>query len=134
MHDCIMVRITRSYRIQVSRTKMRLMADSPRILTRKSDTSRRRAMPKAPAAVHHRSACSGVKACPWLEQGALRNTSETRSLAGLARGGAGRSSALKALLAPFLSDEMICWPVNARVGDVKNNDASLIESIDAVSH
>ena len=29
MHDCIMVRITRSYRIQVSRTKMRLMAGSP---------------------------------------------------------------------------------------------------------
>jgi putative SOS response-associated peptidase YedK len=43
-------------------------------------------------------------------------------------------SALKALLAPFPSDEMICWPVNARVGNVKNNDASLIESIDAVSH
>jgi hypothetical protein len=37
MHDCIMVRITRSYRIQVSRTKMRLMAGSPRILTRKKD-------------------------------------------------------------------------------------------------
>src|ERR1700739_984202 len=33
------------------------------------------AMQKAPVAVHHRSACSGVKACPWLEQGALRNTS-----------------------------------------------------------
>ena len=39
------------------------------------------------------------------------------------------TSALKALLAPFPSDEMICWPVNARVGNVKNNDASLIEPI-----
>jgi spermidine dehydrogenase len=34
LHDCIMVRIKRSYRIQVSRTKMRPMASSPRILTR----------------------------------------------------------------------------------------------------
>src|ERR1700730_2042628 len=36
------------------------------------------AMQKARLAVHHRSACSGVKACPWLEQGALRNTSDAR--------------------------------------------------------
>jgi putative SOS response-associated peptidase YedK len=43
-------------------------------------------------------------------------------------------SVLKALLAPFRSDEMICWPVNARVGSVKNNDVSLIELINAVSH
>ena len=34
---------------------------------------------------------------------------------------------LKALLAPYPSEEMICWPVSARVGSVKNNDASLIE-------
>src|ERR1700757_2413089 len=45
-----------------------------------SSTDRHRQTPKlnaqkAPVAVHHRSACSGVKACPWLEQGALRNTS-----------------------------------------------------------
>jgi len=26
-------------------------------------------MQKAPVAVHHPSACSGLKACPWLEQG-----------------------------------------------------------------
>jgi len=26
---------------------------------------------------------------------------------------------------------MTCWPVNARVGNVKNNDASLIEPIAA---
>src|SRR5438270_13170426 len=44
------------------------------------------------------------------------------------------TSALKALLAPFPSDGMIGWPVNARVGYVKNNDASLIEPINAVSH
>ena len=36
-------------------------------------------------------------------------------------------SALKALLAPLPSEEMTCWPVSARVGNVKNNDASLIE-------
>jgi putative SOS response-associated peptidase YedK len=37
---------------------------------------------------------------------------------------------LKALLAPYPSDDMICWPVSARVGNVKNNDASLVEPID----
>jgi hypothetical protein len=26
---------------------------------------------------------------------------------------------------------MICWPVSTRVGSVKNNDASLIESVAA---
>jgi putative SOS response-associated peptidase YedK len=36
---------------------------------------------------------------------------------------------LKALLAPYPSDEMVAWPVSARVGNVKNNDASLIEPI-----
>ena len=39
--------------------------------------------------------------------------------------------ALKALLAPFPSGEMICWPVSVRVGNVKNNDATLIEPIAA---
>ena len=39
------------------------------------------------------------------------------------------SSELKALLAPFPSEEMICWPVSARVGNVKNNDSGLIEPI-----
>ena len=38
-------------------------------------------------------------------------------------------SRLKALLAPYPSEEMICWPVSARVGNVKNNDPSLIEPI-----
>jgi putative SOS response-associated peptidase YedK len=36
---------------------------------------------------------------------------------------------LKALLAPYPSDDMICWPVSARVGSVKNNDSSLIEPV-----
>jgi putative SOS response-associated peptidase YedK len=40
---------------------------------------------------------------------------------------------LKALLAPYPSDEMICWPVSARVGNVKNNDPSLIEPLAAAS-
>jgi putative SOS response-associated peptidase YedK len=38
---------------------------------------------------------------------------------------------LKALLAPYPSDDMICWSVSARVGDVRNNDSSLIEPIAA---
>jgi putative SOS response-associated peptidase YedK len=36
---------------------------------------------------------------------------------------------LKALLAPYPSEEMTCWPVSTRVGNVKNNDPSLIEPI-----
>jgi putative SOS response-associated peptidase YedK len=36
-------------------------------------------------------------------------------------------SRLKALLAP--ADEMTCWPVSVRVGNVKNNDPSLIAPI-----
>jgi putative SOS response-associated peptidase YedK len=36
---------------------------------------------------------------------------------------------LKSLLAPYPSDAMICWPVSARVGNVKNNDSSLIEPV-----
>jgi putative SOS response-associated peptidase YedK len=36
---------------------------------------------------------------------------------------------LKALLAPYPADDMICWPVSARVGNVKNNDPTLIEPI-----
>jgi putative SOS response-associated peptidase YedK len=38
---------------------------------------------------------------------------------------------LKALLAPCPSDDMICWPVSARVGNVRNNDSSLIEPVAA---
>jgi putative SOS response-associated peptidase YedK len=36
---------------------------------------------------------------------------------------------LKALLAPYPSDDMICRPVSARVGNVKNNDPTLIDPI-----
>jgi putative SOS response-associated peptidase YedK len=36
---------------------------------------------------------------------------------------------LKAMLAPYPSKDMIAWPVSTRVGNVKNNDPSLIEPI-----
>jgi putative SOS response-associated peptidase YedK len=38
---------------------------------------------------------------------------------------------LKAMLAPYPSENMIAWPVSPRVGNVKNNDPSLIEPIAA---
>jgi putative SOS response-associated peptidase YedK len=38
---------------------------------------------------------------------------------------------LKALLAPYPADDMICWPVSARVSNVRNNDSSLIEPVAA---
>ena len=64
-YDCIMVRIKRSYRIQVCGTKMRSHGELP------SDPQRTRtATGQAPFAVHHRSASSGAKA--------LRNTSPSR--------------------------------------------------------
>ena len=34
---------------------------------------------------------------------------------------------LKTLLAPYPSEEMMRWPASSRVGNVKNNDSSLIE-------
>jgi putative SOS response-associated peptidase YedK len=36
---------------------------------------------------------------------------------------------VKALLTPYPSDGMIAWPVSPRVGNVKNNDPSLIEPV-----
>ena len=36
---------------------------------------------------------------------------------------------LRAMLAPYPSAGMTCWPVSARVGNVKNNDPSLIEPV-----
>ena len=36
---------------------------------------------------------------------------------------------LKAVLEPYPAEEMICWPVSTRVGNVKNNDPSLIEPV-----
>ena len=42
----------------------------------------------------------------------------------------GRKGAfLVGLLAPYPSERMTCWPVSARVGNVKNNDQSLIGQI-----
>jgi putative SOS response-associated peptidase YedK len=38
---------------------------------------------------------------------------------------------LKTLLGPYPAEEMMCWPVSQRVGNVKNNDPSLIEPITA---
>jgi putative SOS response-associated peptidase YedK len=38
-------------------------------------------------------------------------------------------SRLQALLAPYPAEEMACWPVSTRVGNVKNNDASLIDPV-----
>ena len=38
---------------------------------------------------------------------------------------------LKAMLAPYPPEGMICWPVSRRVGNVKNNDPTLIELISA---
>jgi putative SOS response-associated peptidase YedK len=36
---------------------------------------------------------------------------------------------LKALLAPYPSEGMVCWPVSPRVGNVKNTDPSLVEPV-----
>ena len=41
---------------------------------------------------------------------------------------------LKRLLAPCPSDDMVCWPVSPRVGNVKNNARSLIEPLDKMTH
>ena len=41
----------------------------------------------------------------------------------------GDAPRLKALLCPYPAEEMACWPVSTRVGNVKNNDASLIEPV-----
>lgn len=39
------------------------------------------------------------------------------------------ASQLKAQLAPYPSEDMICWPVSPRVGNVKNNDPGLVEPV-----
>ena len=71
-HDCIMVRIKRSYRIQVCGAKLRPngeLPSDPQQIDRHRQTLKL-CRKKAPVAGHHRSACSGVKA--------LRNTSDAR--------------------------------------------------------
>jgi hypothetical protein len=59
--------------------------------------------------------------------------SHFRAPSGDGSGGEGTSDLprLKALLAPYPAEEMTCWPVSARVGNVKNKDPSLIEPIAA---
>jgi putative SOS response-associated peptidase YedK len=42
----------------------------------------------------------------------------------------GEPEQLKAVLRPYPAEDMTCWPVSARVGNVKNNDPSLIEPIE----
>jgi putative SOS response-associated peptidase YedK len=37
---------------------------------------------------------------------------------------------LKMLLAPYHAEDMKMWPVSQRVGDVRNNDPSLIEPVE----
>jgi putative SOS response-associated peptidase YedK len=38
---------------------------------------------------------------------------------------------LKSLLAPYPSAGLTCWPVSARVGNIRNNHPTLIEPIAA---
>ncbi len=45
-------------------------------------------------------------------------------------GEAAEADQLKSLMVPY-TGEMVAWPVSQRVGNVKNNDASLIEPISA---
>jgi putative SOS response-associated peptidase YedK len=40
---------------------------------------------------------------------------------------------LKGILGRYPSEEMTCWPVSPRVGNVRNNDPSLIEPISATA-
>jgi putative SOS response-associated peptidase YedK len=37
---------------------------------------------------------------------------------------------LKALLAPYSTEDMTTWPVSARIGNVRRNDPSLIQPIE----
>jgi putative SOS response-associated peptidase YedK len=37
---------------------------------------------------------------------------------------------LKGLLAPYPAEDMKMWPVSTRVGNVRNNDPSLVEPIE----
>ena len=42
--------------------------------------------------------------------------------------------ALKALLVPCPPDAIKAWPVSARVGNVKNDDAGLVEPVEIAAH
>ena len=50
-------------------------------------------------------------------------------MAGMAREEPADARQLQAMLAPYPSAGMTCWPVSARVGNVKNNNPSLIEPV-----
>jgi len=39
------------------------------------------------------------------------------------------ATTLKRLLAPYPADDMVMWPVDKRVGNVRNNDPALIEPV-----
>ena len=54
---------------------------------------------------------------------------ETAGVAGMTRRRPATERDLKAMLAPYPSEDMISWPVSQRVGNVKNNYPSLIEPI-----
>jgi len=43
--------------------------------------------------------------------------------------GACRTTDTERLLTPYPAEEMKCWPVSARLGNVKNNDPSLVEPV-----
>jgi hypothetical protein len=51
-----------------------------------------------------------------------------RDVAGLARRAAHRSQGFEGAIGPCPGDDMISWPVSPRVGNVKNNDPSLIQA------
>ena len=42
---------------------------------------------------------------------------------------AAESEQLKAVLRPYPAEDMTCWPVSARVGNVRNNDPTLVEPV-----
>ena len=42
---------------------------------------------------------------------------------------AGEQEQLKAVLRPHPAEDMTCWPVSTRVGNVRNNDPTLIEPV-----
>jgi putative SOS response-associated peptidase YedK len=42
---------------------------------------------------------------------------------------AGEPEQLKAVLRPYPAEDMVCWPVSVRVGNVKNNDPTLVQPV-----
>jgi putative SOS response-associated peptidase YedK len=46
---------------------------------------------------------------------------------------AGEPEQLKSRLAPYPAEGMKMWPVSTRVGNVRNNDRSLIEPVELVA-